>query len=259
MLYYGHNRPLNMNAERKLYTLTSCNIEGDKHIRRVKDFLRAHSPEIVCFQEAPETEVIKIATDLEYSYIFRANALFKKALIPGLRRDQKMGLAILSRIPIHTSGHHTYFGNTNDLPVYIHHQPNSRRREVLYVDLAEQVRVATTHFTWAPNGGINDEQRRDIQPVLDVARLLGECIFAGDFNIPRPNELYQLLTAHFKDHIPARYISSLDSDLHPRGKELKLLVDYMFSTPAYNIQTIEYVSGVSDHMAIIASFDKIES
>lgn len=242
--------------EQGWYTLASCNMEGDKHILRIKDFLMAHSPDVVCFQEAPEADVIRIADQLNYSYTFRGNAIFRKESIPGLKSDKTMGLAILSHLPIVNLNQFTYAGDPNVLPIYKHHEPNSRRREVLYVDLPGNLRIATTHFTWAPNGGINDEQKRDIQKMLKGVQMLGECVFSGDFNFPRPNELYQIMTSNFSDQIPEKYLSSLDPYLSPHADKIQLMVDYIFSTPMYDIQSVQLITGVSDHQAILALFSK---
>ena len=238
--------------ENKSHMLASCNIEGDKHISTVKDFLITYSPDIVCFQEAPESETRELASKCGYEFTFRANAIVKRTFVPGISADKTFGLAILSRVRVVNKGQYTYAGSPDHIPLYKHGKPNSRRREIFFVDLSNQFRVATTHFTWAPEGSLTDEQRRDITTLLQKAKFMGECLFIGDFNFPRPNEIYQQMLNIFRDNIPSFYKSSLDPNIHPEGKKLQILIDYLFSTPSYQVKGVELIEGISDHKAIIA-------
>lgn len=81
-----------------------------------------------------------------------------------------------------------------------------------------------------------------------------EIVIAGDFNIPRGNEMYQKLQTHFRDNIPTEVESTVDPILHYANKDisgtLKLVVDYIWSTPKYKVENVRVVSGVSDHCAL---------
>ena len=80
-------------------------------------------------------------------------------------------------------------------------------------------------------------------------------VLTGDFNAPRGGEIFAELASRYKDNIPNHYQSSLDPDLH-RVKNLKLMVDGLFSTPDYNLGEVRLINGVSDHLAVAAKVSK---
>jgi endonuclease/exonuclease/phosphatase family metal-dependent hydrolase len=243
--------------ERKTYNLASCNVEGDKNTLTVRDFLMTYTPDIVCFQEAPQGDVTSLANELDYNFAFRANVAIKKVMLPHITKDNILGLAILAKNKIEESGQHTYRGDPDKLPLYVHGERNSPRKEILYAVLPHNIKVATTHFTWSRGGRASKEQREDIEKLVEETKLLGEFIFAGDFNSPRPGEIYTRLTENFKDNIPPGVETSIDPTLHKMGNQLHLLVDYIFTTPSYKVLEVELIEGVSDHKAILAKFQKL--
>lgn len=99
--------------------------------------------------------------------------------------------------------------------------------------------------------------------VLELLELVKneELVLAGDFNIPRGNKVYKQVTKLFKDNIPAEVESTIDPDLHYRNTKqagtLKLVVDYVFSTPKYLVSDVKVTPGVSDHCAIVCVVNKL--
>lgn len=239
-------------------SIASCNIEGDKNIKNVREFLGAYSPDVVCFQEALEDNMTDLANMFKYGLTFSGCSILSKDIFDNLSSDRISGLAILSRFPLTDIRSYTYSGNSDSIPIYQKGNPNSSSRKLAFVSIADEYNIATTHFTWAPDGEVNNEQLRDIQLLIDKAKLIGECVLVGDFNAPRPNAIYQVLTTHFTDEIPGNISSSLDPDLHRIGGSKELLVDYIFSTPKYKVTDTRFVAGVSDHKAVIAQVTRNE-
>ena len=236
----------------KSLSLASCNIEGDKHIKTIREFLQQYSPDVVCFQEAIEDNMEDLARMFDYSLFFKGCTILSKNLFGNLSSEKILGLAVLSHHPINDSGSYTYAGNPYSIPIYQRGKPNSSRRELVYASMADEYTFATTHFTWTPEGKVNEEQLQDIKVLIEKAKLIGDCVLTGDFNAPRPNAIYQQLTADYKDEVPDQYTSSLDPNLHRLGRTKELLVDYIFSTSKYRVTDVRLIDGVSDHKALIA-------
>ena len=125
--------------------------------------------------------------------------------------------------------------------------------------------IATTHFTWTPNGNIpNDSQKADLPKFLSAIKKLPPHVMTGDFNIPRGhNELYPLLTEHYTDAVPTTYKSSLDKAFHRHKDEPELvhlftdyMVDYIFTQTPYRAENVRLEFGASDHAAVIADISK---
>lgn len=118
--------------------------------------------------------------------------------------------------------------------------------------------IATTHGMWVRNGVINDVQRESTRRL--IAALQSEAqwrhglVFAGDLNISRENEIYQMITgAGFRDCIPDSIESTLDPE-HPFSKKGgKVVSDYFMEKGGYTFRDIELVAGVSDHCALMGT------
>lgn len=125
--------------------------------------------------------------------------------------------------------------------------------------------IATTHFTWTPDGTIpNEPQKRDMEAFLKLIATLPPHIMCGDFNIPRNhNPLYEKLTEQYKDTIPDNYKSSLDKTIHHLGDNPEkqnlfddFMVDYVFSQEPYVVSDVRLQFGVSDHAGVVCTIEK---
>jgi endonuclease/exonuclease/phosphatase family metal-dependent hydrolase len=121
--------------------------------------------------------------------------------------------------------------------------------------------IATTHFTWTPNGLSDENQKIDAEALFALLSDIPDVLLCGDFNIPRGhNELYEKFTALYEDAIPKSYASSLDLSLHKSGRDpiqgpnlAKYMVDYLFLSKGYGAENVRLEPGVSDHMGIVAT------
>jgi len=249
---------------KKGITLVSINVERRKHLELVEKFLAAQKPDIVCLQEVTDADIRRFAATLNAK-----EPLFTPMTreIEGDGSEVIQGLGIVSRLPIANSQRHYYAGEASRLPDTISGRPETftnQNRLLMFADIdggAEMFRIGTTHFTWSPGGAATDLQRSDMKTLLAILAGAGECVLAGDLNAPRGGEIFGMLAEKYKDNIPAGYKTSLDISLHRAGKlrpdELKnKVVDGIFSTPEYIVSDVRLESGVSDHMAVIATVNR---
>jgi len=124
--------------------------------------------------------------------------------------------------------------------------------------------VATTHFTWTPNGISDQYQEEDAHALLRMLDDMPPVVLCGDFNMPRHvNSLYDMFASKYWDAIPASYESSIDLSLHrQRGNSesipflAKFMVDYLFLGKGYEAHDVRLQANVSDHYAIVATIGR---
>ncbi|MDO8510704.1 MAG: endonuclease/exonuclease/phosphatase family protein [Nanoarchaeota archaeon] len=236
--------------------ILSLNIERENHIPKVIALLEKEKPEVIFLQEIhePDFEMLKKKFGLNG---FFAPMLTYPRQIDGEKISVKQGNALYTTLPLLKTEFFIYFGKET-IPPYEKYENNGINR-VLTVGSVEKggikYNVATTHFTWAGGGGVNEEQRRDVKQLLKLLQLQGELVLCGDFNAPRGGEIFTALNRHLKDNIPAHITTTLDPTLHKAGP-LSYVVDYVWSTPQYSVQKVRVIDGVSDHMAIVAEIEK---
>ncbi len=249
--------------------LASVNIERSKHLDRVAQFVAREKPEVLCIQELMQKDAEKI----------RGMGLFaSESFVPMCRLTKEhpgevMGLGIFTRQAAKGFSHGYYVGDDRNVPDVDPLTPSSEEnRAVLVCDIERDgatYRVATTHFTWTPNGKPNEKQRHELVSLFSLLDTLGEFVLTGDFNAPRGGEIFSSIADRYKDNVPAQYGWSLDLNLHrARGGSIErdakeaglpgLMVDGLFSTSAYDVKNVTLQDGVSDHMAIVADISKAQ-
>lgn len=245
--------------------LVSVNIERSKHLPLVEAFVEAQQPDVVCIQELMEPDCDLLAAAFGATHHLFAPMSRLTAEYPGMR----YGVGIFSRLPVGSSGMHYYVRTQEALPeidpILYAQDPNKEHRMVLWCDAekdGETFRIATTHFTWTPDGSASDTQRRDAASLLAQLGEMGEFVLAGDFNAPRtnrdgtPGEIFGMLAARYRDNIPTAYATSIDGAIHRAGP-IPLMVDGLFSTPSYRVSDVTLHTGVSDHCAITATVERV--
>ena len=238
-------------------TLVSLNVERRRHLDTVEEFLKARMPDIVCFQELAEEDVG------HFTKLLGASSLYAP-MTKETERDGDVvthGLALLSRLPINHSSITYYVGKKETLPTSREENSgtyNNANRPLIVANVgtgSRECTIATTHFTWSPDGKVTDEQKKDMQRLLELLASETELVLSGDFNAPRGGEMFAALASRYKDNIPEEYTTSLDQALH-RAAPIEKMVDGLFTTSHYKVDNVELVSGVSDHQAISASISR---
>jgi endonuclease/exonuclease/phosphatase family metal-dependent hydrolase len=240
--------------------LISLNIERSKHLDRIIPFLREQKADVVCLQELLERDIPRLEEIIGPCRVYGIGG-YHPADAPEIG-DLVGGHGIFTALPIGATGVAYYAGSLE--------RARSRQSNAVLDDIAvtscdiekdEAVfRVATTHFTWTPDGSASDKQRRDMKELLRVLGGMGQFVLTGDFNAPRfrngqPGEIFGKLAETYKDNIPPEYTTSIDGTLHRAG-QLPYMVDGLFSTSGYTVSDVTLVDGLSDHMAVVATISK---
>ena len=235
--------------------LVSINIEGQKHLDTVGEFLAREDADIVCLMEVYDIDVVGFAGG-DYPYLVYAPNNVVEEAKPGRPRIT-LGVATLSKQPILDSeilycDHKTE--ETIEMLGMGTHSP------VIVITQIGRYSIAAIHFTWTPKMSVTQRQTKDLERLL--ALLKGrELVMVGDFNIPRGNKTYQKLLTKYRDNVPTEVETTIDPKLHrvnqvQKGK-LAVVVDYIWSTPKYRVSNVRTVEGVSDHCAILCEIDKL--
>jgi endonuclease/exonuclease/phosphatase family metal-dependent hydrolase len=237
--------------------LIDLNIEGNRHLAKIIPFLQQEKPDVVCLQEVFRRDLANFSG---WRRLFQATVNLPRPLkdLPG---RGLMGPAILTRLPIKASGKCFYPQKPPPIPVLT--RPGQDNRVLLWLTLTkagQDYTVATTHFTWTPDGRPDQRQRRDLTSLLAILKTFPEFILAGDFNAPRQSPIYQTLARTYRDWMPKTAATTIDPQLHYANKKqpgrLALVVDHLFTTNHYRAK-VQVRCGLSDHCALIAVIDKL--
>ena len=241
--------------------LLCVNIEGQKHVDKIRELLQKENADVVCLAECfPDT--IDYLTGGKYPYrlyvptyqVDQVEGEGPLGLIPSTTRV--WGEAIVSQYPL-LDAQTTYLSmdsyGADNIPTHgtDHHIP-----ALIVANIkmgGETIRVGTVHLTWTPKASMTKRQRQNVAELIEL--LSGqEIVLAGDFNLPRGNDVYVKMSKYFKDNVPSSIMTTLDPEFHYTNKgqvkKLELVVDYVWSTPKYLVKSVRVISGVSDHCAI---------
>lgn len=240
-------------------SLAQLNIEHEKHIEPVSQFLAQQKPDVACLQEVFQSDIP------HFEKILGATCFFAPMSRRMVRDAHDIeGVAIFSRLPVKQSGVEYYVGSGLPDAYFDARTAEAKRGTQGYAlpwcDVEKEgvtFRIATTHFTWSAHGLPNDHQRTDLKTLLQRLETLGELVVCGDFNAPRGGEIFSILAQRFTDNVPAAYTTSIDGTFHRAG-HLELMVDGIFTTPSYRASDVQRVGGVSDHYAFTASVEKVD-
>lgn len=235
-------------------SVNCINIECDRHLTKVWEFLSKQQADVILLQEIFREDVAEFEK--------RLNMHSKFTGVCHLRCDRgtlEMGIAIFSKLPITNSNIVYYRGSANNLPCIDNTEPEKMARALLISEVSVgglQYCIINTHFTWSPNGIPSEKQFIDYKAMMQILDSIPEFVLCGDFNAPRGTAIFDLLAANFKDNMPADIKTTLDRNLHKVGHR-DLLVDGIFTTPKYQVHKVNVTSGVSDHCAITFNVQKL--
>ncbi len=243
--------------------LLTVNIEGHKHLDLVTNLITEEQPDVICLQEVFESDVLRIQQAFDQPSqlvtMHSANAVVLNENEYGIAPMGNWGIAILIRKSLLRDEEasfncHFYVGAEQTVPEFT--SPHSPRRSLLAVRASsggQTFEIATTHFTWTPNGQSSPQQHNDVKQLKLNMGIYNRFILCGDFNAPRGGEIYTQLAEGLVDHIPRDVLTTLDHRFHYAGM-LNLVVDGVLSTPDISSINTRVIDGVSDHKAIIVEF-----
>lgn len=235
--------------EKQTLSLLTLNIERSKHLERALPFLEEKHPDVCCIQELCEADLPLFVQVLGPHYLFEPMVLHED---DGVFRV--VGIALFSRFPIQEKEVLYYVGEQGVLRKYEHRDQSLFNRVVLVGSIekgGEKFQIGTTHFSWTPDGNVDDVQRRDFSVMRSKLDTIGDFVLCGDFNAPRGGEIFSELARRYTDNIPLEYSTSIDKTLH-RAKNLEYMVDGIFSTERYKVLNVKMQCGLSDHCGFLA-------
>lgn len=233
--------------------LLTLNIESDWHLKRVHATITEHMPDIVCLQEVFEPDCEYLASSGGYDVKYAVSGRVQR----GSKPERNWGVAVLSRVPVLRQTISYY---ADDPRIRVLREPNDPRRALIVTELehrGQPYRIITTHFTWTPDGEINDQQKADFPRMKALLSNYSDYVLCGDFNAPRGKEMFRRFVdeLHVVDHLPTSVRTTLDPEHHSAGA-LELVVDTVFSTEDYRVLDIRVLEGISDHKGILARVER---
>lgn len=239
-------------------------MEGTRHVERVQEYIREEESDVICLMEAPWPFCATLHS-LGYQTAFSPTTYRHEAQLTAAE-----GVIIATRQPALTFECFYHKPTSTPLVYDTSDRVGTSWRSVLFADVTiggESFLVATTHFTWTPDGAVpNEAQQRDLPRLQEILRSHQPHILCGDLNLPRGiNPLATELLRDYTDAVPTHYTSSLDRDLHRLAEKPELahlftdyMVDYLLLQAPYTAQDVRLQFGVSDHAAVIARLHRGE-
>jgi len=164
-----------------------------------------------------------------------------------------LGVAAFS--PLSMTAQSAYYrGTTETIPIIPEGNPTNTNQVILETTVLKnqkEYRLINTHFTWTPDGQDTPLQHQDLKNLMQLLQQFPDFILCGDFNAPRGRVIFDAIASKYKDNIPSHITTTIDKNLHRAG-DLQLVVDGLFSTPKYHVESVELFDGLSDHYAISA-------
>lgn len=231
--------------------LISLNIQIDLHLDRIIPFLKRENPDVVLLQEVLEKDLPLLESTLQMKSIFTPIAQFQWR-----GSLQVEGQAIFTNLPLIESFVEYYRGHKDFIPtIELWSGAGAEFARALnvirVVKEGKNYCLAMTHFTWSPGGTLSAKQIQDIEILFDLLSSLPDVVLCGDFNTPRGGPIFDKLASRFKDNIPLHVMTTIDKNWHKAG-DLQMVVDGLFTTPHYSVDSIRIVENVSDHFGIVA-------
>ena len=149
--------------------LISINIEYDKHFDTVLPFLQREQPDVVCVQEVffADVPLLQQATGMNFLFFPCVNITAQARFCMEPRGIG--GVAIFTRIPFAKTALIPY--SDNSVLVEPWAQPSDSVRAVIVATVEKDstiYTVATTHFTWTPDGKASELQRTDARKLKQI-------------------------------------------------------------------------------------------
>lgn len=222
---------------------------ANRYLSLVLPFLKQQSPDIVCLQDVTKTYTPELKESSQLAHYF----FTPERLINQNGKQVRNGLLMLASHPLQNERADYYYGTEKSIKIFSPQDSNGTTNRALlsasvkYDDIEYQ--IATTHFTWTPDGKPNDEQRRDVKELFRVLDRFEEIVLTGDFNAPRGTEIFDLLASRYTDNIPKNITTTINGNLHRAG-DLQLVVDGLFTSSKYRASNVSIECGVSDHCSI---------
>ncbi len=247
------------------FNVRSFQYAPDKHVDDIVDLVKAHDPDIVCFQEF-FNGIIKGEREKVLEQISRRLSIPYDTIFSG---EGNVGGVVLSKYPIVELDELFYTGKTANYGMWVKLKTPHGELGVYNVHLAsfQFNRKIPTKGNWKPflktvyqkAESIIPKQLEQAHTILDHAR--GHSvpfILAGDLNSLPHSHIVSLFSTNYEDSF-IRAGSGYGATFWIR-KPLGMRIDYLFASPPLRTLSHEIVSSdISDHLPIVGEFTFIES
>lgn len=238
--------------------LISLNVERSKHLDRIFPFIRSERPDILSLQEVLERDLPEFQQQSGLAHaLWLPDAFIADPSNTGGQPDYS-GIALLSRHPFSSRGSEYYYMPESGIVLEAKAMVDARATNaqgIIWGGIekdGEAYTIANTHFTWTADGYPNELQEEDFGALKGILSKIGPHMLTGDLNAPRGRGMWEKFSALYdQDSIPADTETTVDPSLH-KNKNLRFVVDALFSNKRYRVGMVQIVPGLSDHKAIVA-------
>lgn len=235
----------------------TINVEGSKHLERWLPYVQQEQPDVLCVQEVFQQDMPLVSSRLSF-----VGGHFAPMTNVTEENQYKIPPNGLWGVGFFTNLSHgliteQYYSGSRDVQEF--GKPNDVSRVLVKSTIekeGQEFTVATTHFTWSPDGKDTPEQHADFAALKSLLGFTPDMILCGDFNSPRGGVMYNKFTEVFADGVPPAVVTTIDPNLHYAGP-LQLVVDAFFYSPHYKAEQVRVQSGVSDHQSLVGSFSRV--
>lgn len=248
--------------------IATVNSEHGRHLPDLFAFVEREKPDVLCLQEVFEKDVVNVQSQTGMQGYFSPVADIQEVGTFPVDPFGIWGEIILwntekvTRKPVRGQlvREEYYVGSRDTIPLFTGPLTPNRVMQVMQFDKAgETFVVGNTHFTWSAQGLASPMQFADFKRLAHFLDLYPELLLCGDFNAPRGGEIFALFTQRFADNIPPDVVTTIDSSRHYSGKQIDLVVDNIFSTSHYKVDSVRVIAGVSDHYAVVGEVSRATS
>jgi endonuclease/exonuclease/phosphatase family metal-dependent hydrolase len=247
--------------------LITLNVEGSRHWPQILPFLERERPDVLCLQELFERDLAMLKKLFNYEAVFLPmyRDRYQEEVV------ETLGIALLVKNQFRNTHSDYYHKGIAEIQTHDRTSVESKMKTTYYglvwgdVEInGKGFTIAATHFTWTPDGTPNEYQDKDAGSLFKILETIPSVVLCGDFNVPRGNNrIYHRLVERYKDNIPSAFATTMDVERHKvrsnpveREKLKRFVVDFIFSTPEYQVTNVRQQFGVSDHTAIIAEVNR---
>jgi exonuclease III len=230
--------------------LIQINIEGDKHILKVRDFLLKENPDVVCIQEIFLKNLEEFKSFLKMDFVYAAMHI---------KDEDEQGIAIFSKNQVLNHKIEYYYKSEEGTYVQKRDMKLWNMKYALLnaeIDGSQNFQITNTHFpVHYPGSEVSEFQKSCFKDMNKLLKTREELILCADTNCPRGTELWDTLASDYKDNIPADVTTTIDGNLHKAGP-MSYVIDCLSTSPHYIAENVRLVDGVSDHMAVVAKISR---
>jgi endonuclease/exonuclease/phosphatase family metal-dependent hydrolase len=240
--------------------LTTVNVDQKNNLVKVVEFLNRTRPNVVCLQEIFEEDLC-LFEELGYCSLY-----VPMTLLPVEGSELNVGFVTLYDSSIALESHRiAHYVRAADDPVVLLDASSmlarrfTEKRAVSFSQFRVgnvRFQIATTHFTWVPDGIPDEYQKRDVEELLRLVNDAGELVLCGDFNSARGKPVFDAIATALRDNVPFSCDTSIDPNIH-RVKGLRAMVDGIFTTSGYRASDVAMTFGISDHAAINCRLERV--